>query len=557
MTKKIAFRMKMVPFALAGIIALGSCSKDTELFDENHSKKQYEQTWKATFGDIDPTQDWNGATRGSVTVNLNGTSTVSVYASVDSTYRLVGKYENISGSQELKFDMPKGTEDILVNTQNKSIETKVGKTVDFTSLGLTRAMSTYNNNGIVVGEANEDWTFNTDLLSDVRNVLPENKDNRDNDGVTKDFYFTSDGTPFVVYPFYWETGNTLELGIYYLDDSNNIVRVPIYTTNDNDNNNARLFYNENGKWQHAYNSKENYPKTQYAGAFPKGYEGSLMSRGIKVTLPKGLKYGMYIYNTSDNVYLYSESTHNNDPYYIKGKYLSESISGKYACYGAIYKTNDDTFLSFEDWKRGSSAGGYDLNDLIVRITPAPTYHDVEKEEQSITWTVACEDLGDTGDIDFNDIVFSVSHVSGSSTAYVTPLAAGGVLKAEIFYNGDRMGEIHELLGSSGTDGKYPIINTSTKTATANVIKVGVDENFTMTNNMGNFTIKVSDVNSAVTISAPPVGGCPQMFVVPGNWNWPREYVHIEKAYPSFTDWSKSEQKNIDWYKTYDEGLVIK
>lgn len=558
--KKIAFTAKMVPLAIISIAALSSCSKDTELYDENNSKKQYEQTWKATFGDIDPTQDWNMATRGNVTVNLDGTSTVSVYASVDSIYRLVGKYENVSGSQKLEFDMPKGTEDLLVNTNNKSIETKVGKTVDFSSVGLTRAMSTYNQNGIIVGEANADSIFSTKLLTKVLGVLPEGKDNRDNKGVTKDFYFTSDGNPFVVYPFYWETGNTLELGIYYLDNSGNIVRVPIYKTNDTDNTNARLFYmDSNGNWQHAYNTESEYAKNKsYAGAFPKNYSGTMMSRGIKVTLPKGLKYGMYIRNfgyKNTPTYLYSESTHNGDPYHVKDNY-SNSVNGKYACYGAIYKTDGYTFLSFEDWKNGTSSDGYDLNDLIVMVTPAPTYHDVEVEDQNLTWTVACEDLGTSDDIDFNDIVFTVSHVSGDTKAYVTPLAAGGTLKAELFYDGRSLGEIHELLGSTGTDGKYPMINVTTKTATAKTMTVGVDANFTMANNMGGFSIKVSDEESAVTISAPPVGGCPQMFVVSGDWAWPKERVHIEKAYPSFSGWSASELTNLDWNKTYDESLVV-
>lgn len=557
MTKKIAFTKKIMPLAIITLVAFSSCSKDTDYYDDNATKVQYEENWNTTFGIIDPTQDWNGATRGSVTVNLDNATTISVYASVNGTYRLVGKYENVSGSQILKFDIPKGTRSLLVNTPNKSVEAMVGEIVDFTSLGLTRAISTYDAKGIVVEDANQEWTFNSTLLNNVRNVLPENNDNRDNEGVTKDFYFTSDGKSFVVYPFYWETGNTLELGIYYLDDSNNIVRVPIYTTNDEDNNNARLFYKDGNTWKHAYNSEKIYKDTRYAGAFPQNYEGDLMSRGIKVTLPKGLKYGMYILNKSDNKYLYSESAHNQDPYYTKETSYNTTVNGKYACYGAIYKTEGNTFLSFEDWKNAKKTGGFDLNDLIVMITPDPSYHDVEVEDKSLTWTVACEDLGNAYDIDFNDIVFSVTHVSGSQTAKVKPLAAGGILKAELYFGSQRLGEIHELLGASGDDGSYPMINTTTKTAIADDITVPVDGDFSMTNNMGGFSIKVSEVNSAMTISAPPVGGCPQMFVIPGDWAWPTEQTHIEKAYPSFGGWSANALSNLDWYKSFDETKVIK
>lgn len=499
------------------------------------------------------------ATRGSVTVNLDATSTVSVYASVDSVYRLVGKYENISGSQLLEFDMPKGTEDLLVNTHNKSIETKVGNTVDFSSLGVTRAISKYDSQGIKVEEAGDDndWIFTTNLLNSVRKVLPENQDNRDNNGVTKDFYFTSDGKPFVIYPFYWETGNTLQFGIYYLDDNKNIVRVPIYQTNDTINDQARLFYKDKDEWVHAVNTEASYKKNGHTSSTnSRYYTGDYKSRGIKVTLPNGLKYGMYIYNMVDQVYLYSESSHNGDPYRVKGNY-SQTVSGKYACYGAIYKSGEYTFLSFEDWKGANQAGGFDLNDLIVMITPDPTYHNAEEEEKNLTWTVACEDLGDTGDIDFNDIVFSVSHVSGADKAYVTPLAAGGTLKAEIFHNNTSLGEIHELFGATGTDGKYPTINVTSKTATAEQIPVSVGKDFSMTQNMGGFSIKVSDTNSAVTISAPPSGGCPQMFVVTGSWAWPKEGVHIEQVYSKFKGWSNSQKKNLYWYETYDESKVVK
>lgn len=560
MNKKIAFVTKMMPLAIVSITAFSSCSKDTELYDNNVSKLKYEENWKNSIGDVDPTQDWNGATRGSVTVNLDNTSNVSVYASVDGIYRLVGKYEGTSGSQKLEFDMPKGTEKLLVNTNNKSIEAKVGGTIDFTSLGLTRAISTYNNKGIVVEDAEQDWIFTSQLLSTVRSVLPEGQDNRDNEGVTKDFYFTSNGEPFVIYPFYWQTGNTLQLGIYYLDDSNNIVRIPIYTTNDDDNDSARLFYKDDkGNWQHAINTEKSY---QYNGhtssTYSVNYQGDYKSKGIKVTLPKGLKYGMYIFNMgkNDQTYLYSESTLNGDPYRVKGNY-NKTVSGKYACYGAIYKTENTTFLSFEDWKNAADKSGCDLNDLIVMITPDPTYHDVEVEDQSLTWTVACEDLGTSDDIDFNDMVFSVNYVSGNDYATVKPLAAGGMLKAELYYGEQLLGEIHELLGVSGADGSYPMVNTTTKTNTAEDIKVSVTKDFTMTKNMGGFSIKVSDTDKATIISAPPVGGCPQMFVVPGDWAWPTERTHIEKAYPSFSDWSANELTNLDWYKTYDESLLIK
>ena len=41
-------------------------------------------------------------------------------------------------------------------------------------------------------------------------------------------------------------------------------------------------------------------------------------------------------------------------------------------------------------------------------------------------------MGKDRDYDFNDIVFSVSFISGQKTATITPLAAGGVLPAKLY-----------------------------------------------------------------------------------------------------------------------------
>ena len=257
-------------------------------------------------------------------------------------------------------------------------------------------------------------------------------------------------------------------------------------------------------------------------------------------------------------------------------FQNANAAGKYGAWtsmasSAVYTYNGVNIISFEDWggqftvtngvpQNTSGSNSIDWNDIAFAInaefqTPPPPVEEEQKEGES--WIIACEDLGDTDDYDFNDVVFKVSHVSGQKTATVTPLAAGGTLATWIVYNNEYLGETHQLLGAKeNTSGSYPMINTTTITATATPLEVNVPENFTITNNMGGFSIIVnSKDNSAVLIKAPSAGAAPQMFCVPSTWAWPTERTKIQDAYPNFAKWS-ADSNNIEWYNNATAGKVI-
>ena len=174
---------------------------------------------------------------------------------------------------------------------------------------------------------------------------------------------------------------------------------------------------------------------------------------------------------------------------------------------------------------------------------------------AMTWTVACEDLGSTDDYDFNDIVFKIEYVSGSTTATVTPLAAGGTYEAYLTYNGTVLAspsgysELHTWLGAGSASTyyeddvlRYDDVNADSYEYEAESLEVTVGSDFSLTDDMGGFNLIVytySDGVDAVTITAPKTGSVPQMFLVNGLWAWPKERVTIEDAYPNFTDWNSS------------------
>lgn len=233
--------------------------------------------------------------------------------------------------------------------------------------------------------------------------------------------------------------------------------------------------------------------------------------------------------------------------------------------GAIKATawtfNGQTFLGFEDGGRDE-----DLNDIVFWVegqykTPEPpiTVPDPDPlpEPQSESWIIACEDLGNTDDIDFNDVVFSVSHTAGETTAKVTPLAAGGVLPSNIYHGGNNLGEIHNLINGAqpNANGQYSMLNTGSKGTPGSAITITVPADYSVTNH--GFTVKVKDQNESIVLESAEIGTAPQMLVLPGEWAWPTERTPIGTAFPMFGEWSKAANTAIDWYKSPVEGKVVK
>lgn len=223
------------------------------------------------------------------------------------------------------------------------------------------------------------------------------------------------------------------------------------------------------------------------------------------------------------------------------------------------KSGDYPFIYIEGAAKFASSGdGYTIPSDDCREPYNPTKPDPTPEIPG-SFIIACEDLGATNDIDFNDIVIRVSHVSGQTTAKVTPLAAGGTLKSNLLFKNRNLGEIHYLInGSTGESGEMEMLNTNyggNNPGPGAPIEIEVAPDFTLSYddvNMGGFSIVTYQKNSdspinSVIIRAPEQGSAPQMILVPGNWQWPTERVQIYSAYPQFESWSQYGGLFTDWY----------
>lgn len=369
----------------------------------------------------------------------------------------------------------------------------------------------------------------------------------------------------------------------------------------------------------------------------KGGKDDVVTHQISVTIPKGRVFGFYIRNNSGAkditytgnepkaFYNYSMSTLNKEmsnsffnslistgdaTQYTKGWTKFDKIdhevdaNRKYstaATYSVDIEGDNYRYFSFEDWL------DCDFNDIVFLVDPeSEDIPVVDLEIETNPSIVAVEDLGaiSSSDIDFNDIVFAVEHIQGQTKAFVTMLAAGGILETQLLYNGkvvgkngaDGIGTVvagpgvgrslnhinewfdepsHRVVINAGSGNNYGFGNLTT-------VEIEVDQNFSLAermefegavdavDNLSGFSVRVMrEDGEQTTITRPDgKGQAPQMLVLPKGWYWPKEGIAIHDAYSgglssngdrmaSFQDWVNNKYGiNENWYTNHTEGHVV-
>lgn len=172
-------------------------------------------------------------------------------------------------------------------------------------------------------------------------------------------------------------------------------------------------------------------------------------------------------------------------------------------------------------------------------------------------------MGNKDDFDFNDVVFSVSHVSGQPHANVKPLAAGGTLPAYICFDRKSYGEVHAMFDVDAKE----MVNTASGTTKANmkqaspfVVQVPTDWSHAVTaySTIGNgFNVKVQKGDNVTEITTPVPGNkaAPQILILDKKWLWPTERTRIDAAYKEFGKWGEN-YTNTTWVNTKDYSKVV-
>ena len=544
---------------VAGGLFMASCTEDA--YNPDRIKEDYEQNFVDLFGEINPNQDWNVAELKSVTVEPGNSTEVEIYAKGTYAYQLVGNYKSVSGKQTLKFDAPENLNDFIVLADGKAKFVKNGDEVSFTDDAVTRTY--YEDVEGVWSETSSYKEFEWNEVKSFIKTLEEGEDNTGS-GVPVNFDYVAGEEPITIYPIYWNAHYYHRIGIYIKGEDGKIkAEHLIYQDKMGDelqyNRNTNWWGNNKWYWQDA-SGNESVSFNGYKG-------GRIRSKGFTIDLPEGTVYGFYI-EVSKNRPIWNS--------YNDGKYYTNaSLNNPAQNMASSFKQNGDeyTYLGFDD----DSKGDHDLNDLMFIADPEPEIIDYEpvpdpddpepnpepEPESPSTWTIAVEDLGNTDDYDFNDIVFTIKHVSETEVATITPLAAGGSLETYLCYT-DGEGEYHETefhsffgVDGPGSDGTYPLINTQSVNYSASSFEIKVDKDFSVAEKMGGFTIKVvnNQTQSTVVIAAPDAGAAPQMICIPSGWQWPVERVNINDAYPGFSTWI-NDPTQVDWYKNSVNGQVI-
>lgn len=518
--------MKKVFYLVAASMLMTSCLKDRAI-------EAYNEDFVSVFGETDPLHTWKMVDEKTVEVNVDKPSRVKIYVKVDDTYRLAADYENVSGTRTLAFDAPMGCEDISVLVNGVSAQA-VNARSGGQSVVQAPAVSVTGHLNITYGEM---YNFHK------TNSLPERVDNRDKITTTgTNFESVGEGV-YSFCPIYWGGTFKHSYGLYYYDE-NGVKQdcAPFYTNKEDEN--ALLYLNEEkGTFEPV---KTDYVKDLFK--FPSELEDAVSEKVIfkspcfSIQVTPGTIFGFYV-----------------DTYYASGTFrgrfytdpelnkenLSKDIFSSFA-----YLHNDagTSYISVEDYD------DYDYNDFIFILEGEHEHYN----EDPIKYMYAVEDLGGTNDFDFNDIVFSVSHVAGKENATVQPLAAGGIYEAEICFKGKSYGEIHDKFGKASN----VMVNTAKGTTKTSMVKaepflVNVGTTWSHADYQ-NFSVAVKLPNKpdkVLTIYEPGTDSAPQMLILAENWLWPIEKTSIAEAYSQFSQWSADYTKNT-WVNNSNSSKVV-
>lgn len=588
--RRIFFRCGMLCM-LASSMMFTSCLQEEDIVEMVEDK--YNHDFKETFGKVDPNHTWSTATISNAYINIaeEGDYTLKLYTSNPRNTKkqayLLGEY-NIKGSttSSLQFDMPvilKNVYAALIDKNGKRIVksakvengkinlsfggSKIGSRAEgdnspFTITYTAGRTGSYNAEG-------QYWEYDINDCNVPLTRLPEGKENietvfEDGTILHKNFMFQFENeASFTLYPFYFVTSNSVELGLYYNDENGQRQEIAIWQRNTDGvykKNNESNWYKTN----ESFDSDKNY--------LEKG--NPFKSEGINIRVAAGTIFGFYITanitnNTTGNNKLYSQAALNNTKSTGQDGQGQPIYSDEHFTYAATYHNHEkgEFYLTFEDWDQNSASSDKDFNDLVVRIDDSEnemTIIDEEEEDSKdvlMEYIVAYEDLG-TNDFDFNDVVVGFSHDNKQNEAYIRVLAVGGTLR--VYLKGENtegkeeylfgQKELHELLGGSTN---RPIIshNLNIVQKLPTQIQDANGNGYSITEHFKHFKVEVHRKSGIETeISIPDTekntGDAPQAFVVADPaWIWPNESQFIGDKYPNFINWIENNlsEEGANWY----------
>lgn len=275
----------------------------------------------------------------------------------------------------------------------------------------------------------------------------------------------------------------------------------------------------------ATNSWQNYSQNFCSEIYTNNIGVRVRGQGIKVNLPKGTVFGMYLKKTdSSGSYTFYSQGDLNEPGIVgcgvtdNGAGTVTDVEGMRPCYASTFHVGDQMFLGFEDWPNVAHLSDFDLNDVVFAFDGCKPTIINEDPTPGGTWLLVCEDLGGSFDTDYNDVIFKVEHISGQEFANVTAMAAGGTLASYICFCDPTpgaashddivIGEIHQLFNvAPQKSGAYTPINVISRwDASGRTISIPVDKNWQIAYNVDATNYTVANLNSIGNTKGVNMGG---------------------------------------------------
>lgn len=609
--------IKILPL-LATCVGLVGCqdedfgfSKDEISYQKN--LKEFAQNFEqAIGGKISPDQDWNMAVQITANYDLTdlpeGKYNIRIFSEnpINENAMLLANYDvNSAEPGSIKFDAIKGRSQVYVYilSENKQVvdsrslkltsnEVELLTSKELQSRAATRASGIPQVGAAIDGNTkiylNDDYIYpisNLDFgtvsgltYGEVKGMFvgddavfkEEGKNGLKYPDLIRDVTFTMKQTGEFKMNLVWAiTSNTDAFGYYYKDDAGNYRLFRVF---DNIQNEFRV-----GSTAPASGGDGSFGSvTDDAVITSTIYKLAYVKDNGQVTyqFPAGTTIGFFIIpgGGSGNTYyqdynvLYSQKK-------LNWK-VSDAAGGAHnlqSTWSAYYKYNDKLYLGFEDWKE---VRDNDYNDIVfyidapvqenedasLDVTPETLTESLITDKHAAIWSIAFEDLGNTLDFDFNDVVLQFKHVSGENNVDVILAAAGGTLPATLQKNSTQIGqEVHAAFGV-GTSVPVNVSATGgqSKPAIENFASVRVDESFSITN-LSDFSLHVvysSGNGDEETAAYLPFGEAytsgtnatraPQCLIIPGRWVWPNENKQVYEAYKGFKAWATGWTKDTSW-----------
>jgi len=200
------------------------------------------------------------------------------------------------------------------------------------------------------------------------------------------------------------------------------------------------------------------------------------------------------------------------------------------------------------------------SQISVSISSDDVVDAFELPTKPMEFFIAYDGIGYIEDLDYNDVVLSVTHVAGQENARFAVYAAGCTGNVDVLYqNGSSQRyifrEVHSTLGELTSNGMVNTLSNNQKIARTDMTNRAVTNTFSVGEDISvndialKIIVKKDDLSISYKGNTEGNKFAPMAIIIGNpNWEWPSERTKISYAYPDFANYVFNENNYPDWCK---------